>query len=758
MPSGTMSTAGNTIHSTNVNSAPAQNSNPGARSTSNPGGSTGLGAARPAASPGGIGTQTGNAGSVRNQTTGAGPTAPSGGIGTQSGGSGLAGALRASTSANALHAAINSPQGLGAPSSSPGLYGNARSPAPAPAPALNTGNLYNRPVFNASATYASLPTTGLLTTGRYMGLHQPVVQASQAALDRMARTMLAESSVIKDPYGNINMAAMSGVGDVIRNRVLSSQYPDTVSGVLTQRKQFSPTQKQLAAVNPTSQKYAAALSTARAILSGESPLVAQDAAGAPALNYGNLHTINTKPGYSSAKTKDAFNSMAPGVTFADARRPNSFQHTFGTIGKPSDVAFNTDGGLYAPSGIAVAADTPPRASPPMPAQTQIAGRPEVPARAFPFAPAHPVSIADSGVRKPTAPYQAPAQTAPSTMQTLLSPRTPPPSNPLPASKLPAPPAPKGLDVEQMMQKRGLTDVTRTYGLFGTDNALTKAGVPDVVNRVYTTKDGRVGITLNDAKLGHSLLRSLATIGKGIAVEQPRVAIGDTGVRKTTNAYAPKVTTIGDTGVRKTTSSLSPIPKSQIGDTGVRKTTTALTSKYAKPSFDPGNYNIASDMAAMDRRGIARKAAPPLNGSIEVADAPGTGPTNIVPQSVTGPTNIVPQSAQGSPINIVPQGFLSRAVADAKKNGKNSNSASKVLQLAAATSGATAAGSTALTGNDRLVNMFSMLANGKDPFTGNSVNTTKSKKKAKGGTVATGDENSRLKALFQQLGAGYSLPA
>jgi hypothetical protein len=130
----------------------------------------------------------------------------------------------------------------------------------------------------------------------------------------MGRMMMAESATIKNQYGNPSVPGLMGVGEVMRNRMLSERFPDTVQGVMTQRKQFSPWGDGSYARTPANPM---ATSIAESILSGESPPTV-----GTSLNYGNIDTINNKPNYSSAASKAAFNSMPVEARIADARNPN----------------------------------------------------------------------------------------------------------------------------------------------------------------------------------------------------------------------------------------------------------------------------------------------------------------------------------------------------------------------------------------------------------------------------------------------------
>lgn len=185
---------------------------------------------------------------------------------------------------------------------------------------------------NAAARYASVGGIGAM----------PQVQASPGEVDTMARLILAETGNIKNKYGGISTPGMLGVADVIRNRVLSNQYPNSVQGVMgqgaaTRSPQFTPMGyaygRPINKVTSSSPGYQAASDVARAVLSGEqAPTVGNS------LNYANLSVINKPGSGASKKTLAAFNSMEPAAQIVSAKNPAN-QHTFGTIGGNSDVTF-----------------------------------------------------------------------------------------------------------------------------------------------------------------------------------------------------------------------------------------------------------------------------------------------------------------------------------------------------------------------------------------------------------------------------------
>lgn len=163
----------------------------------------------------------------------------------------------------------------------------------------------------------------------------PRTPASASDLNEMARMMLAESSSIRNPLGGISTGGLQGVGEVIRNRVLSDKFPDTVPGVLNQKDQFTPVRDgSIKKYSPSSPGYQAAYDVARAIMSGEqAPSVGNS------LNYANLATVNSpKDSQASAATKRGFNAMTPVSTVVSAKNP-AMQHSFGSWGDQSDVQF-----------------------------------------------------------------------------------------------------------------------------------------------------------------------------------------------------------------------------------------------------------------------------------------------------------------------------------------------------------------------------------------------------------------------------------
>ena len=198
----------------------------------------------------------------------------------------------------------------------------------------------------------SLNSDARFAAARSVGFNPDPVQRTPGDAEAMGRMMMAESASIKNKYGNPITAGLQGVGDVIRNRMLSDQFPNTVGKVMAQRNQFSPVRDGRYADTPAN---AMATSIAESILSGESPSVVGNA-----LNYSNENTVNNKPGYSSAASRASVNAMTKEFTVSDYNNPKTFSHTFGTRDGTSDVSFNGTGTPSAGS-VGLAAATEPSA-------------------------------------------------------------------------------------------------------------------------------------------------------------------------------------------------------------------------------------------------------------------------------------------------------------------------------------------------------------------------------------------------------------
>jgi len=197
----------------------------------------------------------------------------------------------------------------------------------------------------SSGTYSGPKGVSSLTPAARMasvnaqGLNIPEVDFSPEELDAATRMVLAESSNIVNAQGGLSTPAYQGVADVIRNRVLSDQFPSTVQGVLSQRNQFEPygsgaylgTQ-----YGPTNPNYASVQDVVRGVLSGE---VAPVVGGA--VNFGNNAIIQGR-NTASQRTQNAFAQMEAdpsSVTFYSARNPASVQQTFGVLPGARPVDF-----------------------------------------------------------------------------------------------------------------------------------------------------------------------------------------------------------------------------------------------------------------------------------------------------------------------------------------------------------------------------------------------------------------------------------
>ncbi len=188
----------------------------------------------------------------------------------------------------------------------------------------------------------------------------PTISASPGELDVATRVALAESSAIKNAYGRPQTAALQAVGDVMKNRALSGQFPSSLGGVVTQPRAFSAyntdaRKKTLSDFGPTNPDYAATKATLASIMSGETaPVVGKS------LNYGNQYSIANPKSISnpaqrpSKKSQSAFAGMEGVRTFTDASNPK-MQHTFGTIGTPAGVVMN---GTYSQPSTHYAAAAP----------------------------------------------------------------------------------------------------------------------------------------------------------------------------------------------------------------------------------------------------------------------------------------------------------------------------------------------------------------------------------------------------------------
>ena len=188
---------------------------------------------------------------------------------------------------------------------------------------------------------SSLNPAARMASVQSQGLNIPQVDYTPDELDAATRMVLAESSNIVNPQGGLNTMAAQAVADVIRNRVLSEQFPSTVQGVLSQPRQFEPygsgayLSSQYGTENPN---YNAVQDVVRAVLSGEAAPVVGGA-----VNFGNNAIIQNRP-TSSTRTQNAFAQMGAdpnSVTFYSARNPASVQQTFGVLPGAIPVDFGS---------------------------------------------------------------------------------------------------------------------------------------------------------------------------------------------------------------------------------------------------------------------------------------------------------------------------------------------------------------------------------------------------------------------------------
>ena len=197
------------------------------------------------------------------------------------------------------------------------------------APGQQYGDTYSGP--------RGVPSTGLNQASRNAaitraGYNAPSVWATKEEIAFMAKVAELESRSIKNSNGKPNTAAMLGVMDVVRNRVLSPDFPNTVTGVLMQQNAFTPVKDGLHLTGgPPDQS---TVDMATAVLNGETVPIAVNEDGQGMLNFGNVpHILNSNR--ASSRTKSSFNAMfndSSSITFTDARNPNT-QHTFGTLAR-----------------------------------------------------------------------------------------------------------------------------------------------------------------------------------------------------------------------------------------------------------------------------------------------------------------------------------------------------------------------------------------------------------------------------------------
>lgn len=296
------------------------------------------------------------------------------GYGGSSGGLGSNSGAMGARSANAA----TGPQGYGGASSRGGIMGGGLGTArddragpyngglgSAAGPAL--AGLGDRPFgsYAGPKGTTSLNQASRIANTRAQGYGSlPTISASPGELDLATRVALAESSSIKNAYGRPQTAAIQAIGDVMKNRAVSGQYPDTLGGVVTQPHQFSAyntdaRKKTLSDFGPTNPDYAATKATLGSIMSGETaPVVGKSVNYANQRSVANPKSISSSAQRPSAKSQKAFAGMEGVRTFTDASNP-AMQHTFGTIGTPAADVMN--GSFSQPSTQYAAAS--PKASP-----------------------------------------------------------------------------------------------------------------------------------------------------------------------------------------------------------------------------------------------------------------------------------------------------------------------------------------------------------------------------------------------------------
>ncbi len=197
------------------------------------------------------------------------------------------------------------------------------------------------------------------------GTYGGSVEYSAKELEMVVRIALAEGTNIENPDGSVNIAQLIEEIGVIKNRVLSDKFPNTVEGVILQKNQFEPVTSKKnnymgSQYSPENNKnYEEVAHIAEGVLDGTTPLIAGvDPLGNPVLNFGNLKIIvNRKPKKeagddgptASNATKSTFAGIAAdqstnnAYTITSATNPDN-SHTFGTKGGPKgDIVPKYDG-------------------------------------------------------------------------------------------------------------------------------------------------------------------------------------------------------------------------------------------------------------------------------------------------------------------------------------------------------------------------------------------------------------------------------
>lgn len=257
-----------------------------------------------------------------------------------------------------LQSALNRPENiamseaLGAPFVGPdtastqfsvpsGLLGDALSNALSTAQGIPSVEDSFDGTYSGPKGVSSLTPAARMASVQSQGLNIPQVAYTPEELDAATRMVLAESSNIVNPQGGLNTQAAQAVADVIRNRVLSEQFPSTVQGVLSQPRQFEPYGSGAymgAQYGPQNPNFNAVQDLVRGVLSGEAAPVVGGA-----VNFGNNAIIQGRP-TASMRTQNAFAQMGAdpnSVTFYSARNPASVQQTFGVLPGARPVDFGS---------------------------------------------------------------------------------------------------------------------------------------------------------------------------------------------------------------------------------------------------------------------------------------------------------------------------------------------------------------------------------------------------------------------------------
>lgn len=307
--------------------------------------------------------------------------------------------IQASPELTSMLGAINAPFSgtSAAPATAPdaGLLSGALD-ASLPSGAASMSAVPSQATYSGPKGVAALNPAARYASVRSQGLNVPAVPYDEQSLDLMTRIALAESSAIRNPMGETSVPALQGVMDVMRNRVLSEQFPDTLTGVLTQSRQFEPYGSgAYANYGPESPNYSMARSLAESVLRGEAAPVVGGA-----MNFGNVETIQSRPtSVTSPRTKAAFAAMAAdpaSVRFVDAMNPGTFQHTFGVLPGTQPISFG--GPAVSPAALPASA-------------------PVVTAAAAPVTPVAPIAPTKTTAATPMLP---PRSATPGVVQSMLA--------------------------------------------------------------------------------------------------------------------------------------------------------------------------------------------------------------------------------------------------------------------------------------------------------------------------------------------------